>query len=181
MRPVAMTSSVAPRMPMYPPGGPGLGQQIFYGQAPPAIIPSQVTGFLICVLWYFCLWFSLMNICVISLLWLRMSFGCKFIIIFNTCFFLTFHLYSCQPGFGYQQQLVPGMRPGGAPMANFFVPMVQQGQQGQRPGGRRAGAVQQTQQPVPLMQQQVDSVFLLLFPLHLYDLYQSNNFYDGLF
>ncbi|XP_059447626.1 polyadenylate-binding protein 8-like isoform X2 [Corylus avellana] len=100
MRPVAMTSSVAPRMPMYPPGGPGLGQQIFYGQAPPAIIPSQ-------------------------------------------------------PGFGYQQQLVPGMRPGGAPMANFFVPMVQQGQQGQRPGGRRAGAVQQTQQPVPLMQQQM--------------------------
>lgn len=61
----------------------------------------------------------------------------------------------CQPGFGYQQQLVPGMRPGGAPMPNFFVPMVQQGQQGQRPGGRRAGAVQQSQQPVPLMQQQV--------------------------
>lgn len=44
MRPVAMTSSVAPRMPMYPPGGPGLGQQIFYGQAPPAIIPSQVNS-----------------------------------------------------------------------------------------------------------------------------------------
>ncbi|XWS62931.1 hypothetical protein CRYUN_Cryun06bG0052900 [Craigia yunnanensis] len=99
MRPVAMAPSVAPRMPMYPPGGPGLGQQIFYGQAPPAIFP--------------------------------------------------------QPGFGYQQQLVPGMRPGGAPMPNFFVPMVQQGQQGQRPGGRRAGAVQQGQQPVPLMQQQM--------------------------
>ncbi|XP_021290613.1 polyadenylate-binding protein 2-like [Herrania umbratica] len=100
MRPVAMPPSVAPRMPMYPPGGPGLGQQIFYGQAPPAIFPPQ-------------------------------------------------------PGFGYQQQLVPGMRPGGAPMPNFFVPMVQQGQQGQRPGGRRAGAVQQSQQPVPLMQQQM--------------------------
>ncbi|XVF45104.1 hypothetical protein PTKIN_Ptkin02bG0179100 [Pterospermum kingtungense] len=99
MRPVPMAPSVAPRMPMYPPGGPGLGQQIFYGQAPPAIFP--------------------------------------------------------QPGFGYQQQLVPGMRPGGAPMPNFFVPMVQQGQQGQRPGGRRAGAVQQGQQPVPLMQQQM--------------------------
>lgn len=41
MRPVAMTP-VAPRMPIYPPGGPGMGQQIFYGQAPPAIIPSQV-------------------------------------------------------------------------------------------------------------------------------------------
>lgn len=100
MRPVAMAPSVAPRMPMYPPGGPGLGQQIFYGQAPPAIIPSQ-------------------------------------------------------PGFGYQQQLVPGMRPGGAPMPNFFMPMVQQGQQGQRPGGRRGGSVQQNQQPVPLMQQQM--------------------------
>ncbi|KAM7482487.1 hypothetical protein LguiB_007070 [Lonicera macranthoides] len=102
MRPIAMTPSVAPRMPMYPPGGPGLGQQIFYGQAPPAFIPPQ-------------------------------------------------------PGFGYQQQLVPGMRPGGAPMPNFFVPMVQQGQQGQRPGGRRSGAVpgQQNQQPVPLMQQQM--------------------------
>ncbi|KAF5448172.1 hypothetical protein F2P56_028728 [Juglans regia] len=100
MRPVAMPPSVAPRLPMYPPGAPGLGQQIFYGQGPPAIIPSQ-------------------------------------------------------PGFGYQQQLVPGMRPGGAPMPNFFMPMVQQGQQGQRPGGRRAGAVQQTQQPVPLMQQQM--------------------------
>eukprot|EP00261_Vitis_vinifera_P033278 XP_019074521.1 PREDICTED: polyadenylate-binding protein 8 isoform X2 [Vitis vinifera] len=62
-----------------------------------------------------------------------------------------------QPGFGYQQQLVPGMRPAGPPMPNFFVPIVQQGQQGQRPGGRRAGAVpmQQTQQQVPLMQQQM--------------------------
>ena len=100
MRPVAMAPPVASRMPMYPPGGPGLGQQIFYGQGPPAIIPSQ-------------------------------------------------------PGFGYQQQLVPGMRPGGAPMPNFFVPMVQQGQQGQRPGGRRGGSVQQNQQPVPMMQQQM--------------------------
>lgn len=42
MRPVAMAPSVAPRMPMYPAGGPGLGQQIFYGQAPPAMIPPQV-------------------------------------------------------------------------------------------------------------------------------------------
>jgi polyadenylate-binding protein len=101
MRPVAMAPTLAPRMPMYPPGAPGLGQQLFYGQAPPAIIPPQA-------------------------------------------------------GFGYQQQLVPGMRPGGAPIPNFFVPMVQQGQQGQRPGGRRgAGPVQQAQQPMPLMQQQM--------------------------
>ncbi|XP_057779753.1 polyadenylate-binding protein 2-like [Salvia miltiorrhiza] len=99
MRPVAMPPSMAPRMPMYPPGAPGIGQQLFYGQAP-AIIPPQA-------------------------------------------------------GFGYQQQLVPGMRPGGAPMPNFFVPLVQQGQQGQRPGGRRGGPGQQNQQPVPMMQQQM--------------------------
>ena len=65
---------------------------------------------------------------------------------------------SSQPGFGYQQQLVPGMRPGAAPVPNFFVPMVQQGQQGQRPGGRRTGAVQQSQQPVPMMPQQVHAI-----------------------
>ncbi|KAK4340217.1 hypothetical protein RND71_041679 [Anisodus tanguticus] len=102
MRPIGMASSVAPRMPMYPPGGPGLGQQIFYGQPQPAMLPQQA-------------------------------------------------------GFGYQQQLVPGMRPGGGPMPNFFMPMVQQGQQGQRPGGRRGSAVpfQQGQQPVPLMQHQM--------------------------
>jgi len=35
------------------------------------------------------------------------------------------------------------------------VPMVPQGQQGQRPGGRRAGGVQQSQQPVQLMPQQM--------------------------
>ncbi|XP_022739980.1 polyadenylate-binding protein 4-like [Durio zibethinus] len=56
-----------------------------------------------------------------------------------------------QPGFGYQQQLVPGMRP------NFFMPMVRPGQQNQRPGGRRygAGPMQQTQQPLPFMQPQM--------------------------
>ena len=96
-----MTPSVGPRMPMFPPGAPGLGQQFLYGQGPPTIIPTQ-------------------------------------------------------PGFGYQQQLVPGMRPGGAPIPNFYMPMVQQGQQGQRPGGRRGtGPMQQTQQPVPMMQQQM--------------------------
>ncbi|KAL5071866.1 hypothetical protein RYX36_022753 [Vicia faba] len=101
MRPVAITPSVAPRMPLYPPGAPGLGQQFMYGQGPPAMMPPQA-------------------------------------------------------GFGYQQQLVPGMRPGGGPMPNYFVPMVQQGQQGQRPGGRRGGGpVQQSQQPVPMIQQQM--------------------------
>lgn len=42
MRPIAMAPTVAPRMPMYPPGGPGLGQQMFYGQQP-TFIPPQVT------------------------------------------------------------------------------------------------------------------------------------------
>ena len=72
-----------------------------------------------------------------------------------------------QAGFGYQQQLVPGMRPGGGPMPSFFVPMVQQGQQGQRPGGRRGtGPVQQPQQPMPMMQQQVCSC--TEFPIFLF-------------
>ncbi|XP_076944229.1 polyadenylate-binding protein 2-like [Bidens hawaiensis] len=96
MRPVM--TSLGPRMPMYPPGAPGIGQQLFYGQAPPAMLPSQ-------------------------------------------------------GGFGYQQQLVPGMRPG---MPNFFLPVAQQGQQGQRVGGRSGTAQQnQQQQPFPMMQQQM--------------------------
>ena len=37
-----MPPSMTPRMPMYAPGAPGMGQQLFYGQAP-AIIPPQVT------------------------------------------------------------------------------------------------------------------------------------------
>ncbi|KAK9071140.1 hypothetical protein SSX86_009708 [Deinandra increscens subsp. villosa] len=102
MRPIAMAPAGAPRMPMFPPGGPGMGQQMFYGQAQPTFIPPQ-------------------------------------------------------PGFGYQQQLVPGMRPGGGPMPNFFMPMVPPGQQGQRPGGRRVAVPgqQNQQQPVPMMQQQM--------------------------
>ena len=42
MHPGTMGPAVGPRMPMYPPGAPGLGQQLFYGQGPPAIIPPQV-------------------------------------------------------------------------------------------------------------------------------------------
>lgn len=42
MRPVAMPPSIAPRMPMYPPGAPGIGQQLFYGQPPPAMIPQVI-------------------------------------------------------------------------------------------------------------------------------------------
>jgi polyadenylate-binding protein len=99
MRPVPMTPSMTPRLPMYPPMAP-LGQQLFYGQAPPAMMPPQ-------------------------------------------------------PGYGFQQQLVPGMRPGGAHMPNYFVPVVQQGQQGPRPGIRRSGAgsAQGQQTPQPFQQQ----------------------------
>ncbi|KAL2554073.1 Polyadenylate-binding protein 8 [Forsythia ovata] len=85
MRPVAVLPSIAPCMPIYPPGAPGIGQQLFYRQALPALIP--------------------------------------------------------QVEFGYQQQLVPGMRPGGASMPNFFVPPVHQGQ---RLGKRGRGLLQQT-------------------------------------
>ncbi|KAL6652435.1 hypothetical protein ACP70R_011360 [Stipagrostis hirtigluma subsp. patula] len=92
-----MTPTMAPRLPMYPPMAP---QQLFYGQAPPAMMPPQ-------------------------------------------------------PGFGFQQQLVPGMRPGGPHMPNYFVPVVQQGQQGPRPGIRRSGAGAQGQQPAQPFQQQM--------------------------
>ncbi|XP_074275537.1 polyadenylate-binding protein 2-like [Silene latifolia] len=95
MRPVAIPPTVGPRMPMYPPGGAGLGQ--YYGQVPPGSILAQ-------------------------------------------------------PPFGYQHQLMPGIR-GGAPIPNFYMPMIQQGP---RPGGRRSGAPgQQNQQPRPMMQQQM--------------------------
>ncbi|XP_042415756.1 polyadenylate-binding protein 2-like [Zingiber officinale] len=100
VRPVTMQASIAPHIPLYPP--PGLGQPLFYGQPPAALVP--------------------------------------------------------QPGFAFQQQLVPGMRPGGMPFPNFYMPMVHHGQQIQRPGGRRgpSGPVYQTQQhPVPMIQQQM--------------------------
>lgn len=45
-----MAPAVIPRMPMYTPGGPGLGQQIFYGQPPPTIIHPQVIIFFTCYL-----------------------------------------------------------------------------------------------------------------------------------
>ncbi|KAL1801922.1 hypothetical protein ACET3Z_030569 [Daucus carota] len=96
MRPIALAPPAGPRLQMYPPGGPGLGQHMFFGQAPPAFIPPQ-------------------------------------------------------PGFGYQQQIIPGMRPpAGVPVPKFFMPV----QQGQRPSGRRGGAIlQHHQQPMPMQQQ----------------------------
>ncbi|XP_051150085.1 polyadenylate-binding protein 2-like [Andrographis paniculata] len=92
-----MPPPIGPRMPMYPPVAAGMGQQLYYGQGPPAMIPPQA-------------------------------------------------------GYGYQPQLSPGLRPGGAPIHNFFVPVVPPVQQGQRPAGRRG---QQNQQPVPMMPPQM--------------------------
>ncbi|GJY40263.1 hypothetical protein Tco_0427533 [Tanacetum coccineum] len=55
------------------------------------------------------------------------------------------------------KELAPGMRPCGGPMPNFFVLVVQQGQQGLQLGGRRGTSpMQQNQQPVLMMQQQVN-------------------------
>ncbi|CAD5315072.1 unnamed protein product [Arabidopsis thaliana] len=45
MRPVNMPPAVGPRMQMYPPGGPPMGQQLFYGQGPPAMIPQPGFGY----------------------------------------------------------------------------------------------------------------------------------------
>lgn len=49
-------------------------------------------------------------------------------------------------GYGFQQQLLPGMRPGVGP--NFILPyhLQRQGQPGQRMGVRRGGNFQQVQQ-----------------------------------
>ncbi|CAH8337121.1 unnamed protein product [Eruca vesicaria subsp. sativa] len=96
MRP-AFIPGMGPRMPMFPGGAPGPGQQFFYGQGPPQMMPHQA-------------------------------------------------------GFGYQPQMVPGMRPG------YFGPMMQPGQQGPRSGGRRSGdgsMRHQPQHPMPFMQPQM--------------------------
>jgi polyadenylate-binding protein len=38
-----MAPNVGPRMAMFPPGVPGVGQQLFYGQPPQAFINPQVS------------------------------------------------------------------------------------------------------------------------------------------
>ncbi|CAM6125515.1 unnamed protein product [Calypogeia fissa] len=43
--PVGVGPAVPTSVPMYHPGVPGIGQQIFYGQPPPGLIPPQPAGF----------------------------------------------------------------------------------------------------------------------------------------
>ena len=63
---------------------------------------------------------------------------------------------------------MPGMRPGG-PMPNFMMSMVQQGQQPQRPAGRRAGTGGM-QQPMPMGgQQQVVSCIKRHYSFSFFD------------
>ncbi|CAM8981695.1 unnamed protein product [Rhodiola kirilowii] len=95
MRSGPITPPFSPRIPAFPPG---MAQPIYFGQAPPAMVPPQ-------------------------------------------------------PAFGYQPQLIHGMRPGSGPMPNYFMP-VPQGQQGQRPSGRRGGQ-QQSQPHLPMMAPQM--------------------------
>ncbi|KAE8667446.1 CBS domain-containing protein CBSX1 [Hibiscus syriacus] len=60
--------------------------------------------------------------------------------------------YVPQPGFGYQQQLVPGMRPGGS-HAKLLCTNGSARPAGSASWWQKVWAVQQSQQPVPLMQQ----------------------------
>ncbi|KAL0376088.1 UNVERIFIED_CONTAM: Polyadenylate-binding protein 2 [Sesamum calycinum] len=104
VRPNTVVPAVTPHMPIYPLGGPGIGQQLPYGRAPHAILPPV-------------------------------------------------------PGFGYQQQFVPSVRPSGTVMPNVLFPIIQHGQQSPRHSGRRPGSdalhLQQTQPPIPLMHHQM--------------------------
>lgn len=72
-------------------------------------------------------------------------------------------LIPTQPaGYGFQQQLMPGMRPGVAP--NFIMPyqLQRQGQPGQRMGVRRGGNSQQMQH----QQQPVSYSFIFFMSKH---------------
>ncbi|XP_061345161.1 polyadenylate-binding protein 3-like isoform X3 [Gastrolobium bilobum] len=62
-------------------------------------------------------------------------------------------------GFGFQQQILPGMRPGVAP--NFIMPyhLQRQGQPGQRMGVRRNGNLQQVQQNQQMLHRNSDHGF----------------------
>ncbi|XP_058111019.1 polyadenylate-binding protein 3 [Magnolia sinica] len=61
-------------------------------------------------------------------------------------------------GYGFQQQMLPGMRPGVAPNFLMPYPVQRQGQPGQRMGVRRGGTPQQIQQQ-QLMQRNANQGF----------------------
>ncbi|XP_028053264.1 polyadenylate-binding protein 2-like [Camellia sinensis] len=165
MHAVAMVPSVAPCMPIKPPCGLGLGEQIFGGQARPAItlpqgqypcgrhaggvpvqqgqqpvplMQEQAQLSQMCPVAVAPLVSPCMPICSSG----GHGLGQQI-----------FHGQAPPAITPRQQQLVPGTRPGQLPIPNFFLPVVQQGQY---PGSRHAGGVpvQQGQQPVPLMQEQ---------------------------
>ncbi|TQD91713.1 hypothetical protein C1H46_022704 [Malus baccata] len=62
-------------------------------------------------------------------------------------------------GYGFQQQLLPGMRPGVGP--NFIMPyhLQRQGQPGQRMGARRGGNLQHVQQQQQLLHRHSNQAF----------------------
>ncbi|WOH04750.1 hypothetical protein DCAR_0624162 [Daucus carota subsp. sativus] len=100
---------------------------------------------------------------------LQLKLSCILGYICHTCYPISFLIYctyvlhfdddycclACtfQPGFGYQPQLIPGMRPGGRPMPNFLVPMPQQGQQGLSPGVSRHAGMHALQAGLPMQPQ----------------------------
>lgn len=52
-RPAAITPNVSPRMPLYPLGAPGIGQQLLYGQAAPSMIPQVIEKNLLSLFFHF--------------------------------------------------------------------------------------------------------------------------------
>ncbi|KAI8027784.1 Polyadenylate-binding protein 8 [Camellia lanceoleosa] len=165
MHAVAMVPSVAPCTPIKPLCGLGLGQQIFGGQAPPAItlpqgqypcgrhaggVPEQQGGQSVPLVQQQAQLSQMCPVAVAPLVSPCMP------ICSSGGHGLGQQIFRGQASPAItppQQQLVPRTRPGQLPIPNFFVPLVQQGQY---PGSRHAGGVpvQQGQQPVPLMQGQ---------------------------
>lgn len=80
-----------------------------------------------------------------------------------------------QPGFGFQQPLVPGMRPGTAQIPNLFMPLVPQAQPAQRPPGARRAGQQAPQHPLPLGHQQVQFFYSLIFRVVNWFLFDSQS------
>ncbi|CAL5377399.1 unnamed protein product [Camellia sinensis] len=164
MHAVAMVPSVAPCMPIKPPCGLGLGQQIFGGQARPAItlpqgqypcgrhaggVPEQQGQQSVPLMQRQAQLSQMCPVAVAPLVSPCMP------ICSSGGHGLGQQIFHGQapPAITPRQQLVPGTWPGQLPIPNFFVPVVQQGQY---PGSKHAGGVpvQQGQQPVPLMQEQ---------------------------